>query len=197
MSQTRLAAPLRRQHILEGALHVFSEHGFHDTSMNDIAHAVGVTKPVIYQYFGSKRELYSALIDAVGHEMIETVTIATHEAIDGKTQTQRGFQAYFHWVETNQDGFRLLFGGAARHDDEFSAQIRQITSAVATAVASMIMADVDSEEQALIAHAITGLAEGASRRLIENNLDFDPDAVASVMSALAWAGLRALNPTTQ
>lgn len=196
MSQTRLAAPLRRQHILEGALQVFSEHGFHDTSMNDIAHAVGITKPVIYQHFGSKRKLYSALIDTVGDEMIETVTNATREAIDGKAQTQRGFKAYFQWVETNQDGFRLLFGGAARHDEEFSAQIRQITSAVATAVASMIMADVDSEEQALIAHAITGLAEGASRRLIDNNLDFDPDAVASVMSALAWAGLRALNPTT-
>jgi len=195
MSQIRLAAPLRRQHILEIALHVFSERGFHDTSMNDIADGVGVTKPVIYHLFGSKRELYSALIETVGNEMIETVTSATREATDGKTQTQRGFQAYFHWVTTHQDGFRLLFGGAARHDDQFSAQIRMITSEIANAVGSMIMADVDSEDQALIAHAITGLAEGASRRLIENNLEFDADAVASVMSALAWAGLRALNPT--
>ncbi|MGA0218206.1 MAG: TetR/AcrR family transcriptional regulator [Ilumatobacteraceae bacterium] len=196
MSQMRLAAPLRRQHILDGALPVFSEHGFHDTSMNEIAEAVGVTKPVIYQHFGSKRELFSSLIDTVGNDMVETVKTATRAASDGKAQTQRGFQAYFHWVDTHHDGFRLLFGGAARHDDEFSSQIRQITSSIASAVASMIMADVDNENQALIAHAVVGFAEGASRRLIDNNLEFDPEAIATVLSALAWAGLRALTPTS-
>lgn len=192
----RLAAPLRRQHILDGALPVFSEHGFHDTSMNEIAEAVGVTKPVIYQHFGSKRELFSSLIDTVGNDMVETVKTATRAASDGKAQTQRGFQAYFHWVDTHHGGFRLLYGGAARHDDEFSSQIRQITSSIASAVASMIMADVDNENQALIAHAVVGFAEGASRRLIDNNLEFDPDAIATVLSALAWAGLRALTPTS-
>jgi len=192
----RLAAPLRRQHILDGALPVFSEHGFHDTSMNEIAEAVGVTKPVIYQHFGSKRELFSSLIDTVGNDMVETVKTATRAASDGKAQTQRGFQAYFHWVDTHHDGFRLLFGGAARHDDEFSSQIRQITSSIASAVASMIMADVDNENQALIAHAVVGFAEGASRRLIDNNLEFDPEAIATVLSTLAWAGLRALTPTS-
>ncbi|MGA0034620.1 MAG: TetR/AcrR family transcriptional regulator [Ilumatobacteraceae bacterium] len=196
MSQMRLAAPLRRQHILDGALPVFSEHGFHDTSMNEIAEAVGVTKPVIYQHFGSKRELFSSLIDTVGNDMVETVKTATRAASDGKAQTQRGFQAYFHWVDTHHDGFRLLFGGAARHDDEFSSQIRQITSSIASAVASMIMADVDNENQALIAHAVVGFAEGASRRLIDNNLEFDPEAIATVLSTLAWAGLRALTPTS-
>jgi len=100
MSQIRLAAPLRRQHILDGALPVFSAHGFHDTSMNDIAEAVGVTKPVIYQHFGSKRKLFAALIDTVGNDMVETVKTATQAATDGKAQTQRGFQAYFHWVDT-------------------------------------------------------------------------------------------------
>jgi len=192
----RLAAPLRRQHILDGALPVFSEHGFHDTSMNEIAEAVGVTKPVIYQHFGSKRELFSSLIDTVGNDMVETVKTATRAASDGKAQTQRGFQAYFHWVDTHHDGFGLLSGGAARHDDEFSSQIRQITSSIASAVASMIMADVDNENQALIAHAVVGFAEGASRRLIDNNLEFDPEAIATVLSTLAWAGLRALTPTS-
>ncbi|MGA1435945.1 MAG: TetR/AcrR family transcriptional regulator, partial [Ilumatobacteraceae bacterium] len=177
-------------------LPVFSEHGFHDTSMNEIAEAVGVTKPVIYQHFGSKRELFSSLIDTVGNDMVETVKTATRAASDGKAQTQRGFQAYFHWVDTHHDGFRLLFGGAARHDDEFSSQIRQITSSIASAVASMIMADVDNENQALIAHAVVGFAEGASRRLIDNNLEFDPEAIATVLSTLAWAGLRALTPTS-
>ena len=196
MTQLRLTAPMRRQHILDCALPLFGERGFHDTSMNDIAHAAGITKPVIYQHFASKRDLYSALISELGGEMITAVTQATGNARDGKTQTQQGFHAYFTWVDRHQDGFRLLFGVAAQRDNEFASQLRQIRSGIANAVASMIVADVDPEEQSLIAHAITGLAEGASRRLIENNLEFDPDAVATAMSALAWAGLRALNPTS-
>ncbi len=187
---------MRRQHILDCALPIFGEHGFHDTSMNDIANAAGITKPVIYQHFASKRDLYSALITELGEEMIATVTQATGDASDGKAQTQQGFHAYFTWVDQHQDGFRVLFGGAAQRDNEFALHLRQIRSEIANAVASMIVADIDPEEQSLIAHAITGLAEGASRRLIENNLEFDPDEVATAMSALAWAGLRALNPTT-
>ena len=196
MTQLRLTAPMRRQHILDCALPSFGERGFHDTSMNDIAHAAGITKPVIYQHFASKRELYSALITGLGEEMITAVTQATGNANNGKTQTQQGFHAYFTWVDRHQDGFRVLFGGAAQRDNEFSSQVQQIRSGIANAVASMIVADIEPEEQSLIAHAITGLAEGASRRLIENNLKFDPDAVATSMSALAWAGLRALNPTS-
>jgi AcrR family transcriptional regulator len=187
---------MRRQHILDCALPIFGEHGFHDTSMNDIAHAAGITKPVIYQHFASKRDLYSALITELGEEMIAAVTQATGNAIDGKMQTQQGFHAYFTWVDRHQDGFRVLFGGAAQRDNEFASHLRQVRSGIANAVASMIVADIDPEEQSLIAHAITGLAEGASRRLIENNLEFDPDEVATAMSALAWAGLRALTPTS-
>ena len=196
MTQLRLTAPMRRQHILDCALPIFGEHGFHDTSMNDIAHAAGITKPVIYQHFASKRDLYSALITELGEEMIAAVTQATGNASDGKTQTQQGFHAYFTWVDRHQDGFRVLFGGAAQRDNEFASHLRQIRSEIANAVASMIVADIDPEEQSLIAHAITGLAEGVSRRLIENNLEFDPNEVATAMSALAWAGLRALNPTS-
>ena len=73
MTQLRLTAPMRRQHILDCALPIFGEHGFHDTSMNDIANAAGITKPVIYQHFASKRDLYSALITELGEEMIATV----------------------------------------------------------------------------------------------------------------------------
>ena len=65
MSQ-RLSATARREQILDVALQVFASAGFHGASMNDIAEAVGVTKPVLYQHFDSKRDLYQALIDEVG-----------------------------------------------------------------------------------------------------------------------------------
>src|SRR5687768_4632909 len=63
---TRLPAARRRQQLLDVALGVFAERGFHPTSMNDLAEAAGVTKPVLYQHFGSKRELYLELLDDVG-----------------------------------------------------------------------------------------------------------------------------------
>ena len=67
----RLPAPERKDQILEVALRVFAERGFHETSMNDVAEAAGITKPVVYQHFASKRALFLAIINDVGQQMIE------------------------------------------------------------------------------------------------------------------------------
>lgn len=165
--------------------------------MNDIAVAAGVTKPVLYQHFDSKGDLFLAVIDNVGADMLTAITKAATDASDGKSQTMLGFRAYFSWVAANQDGFRLLFGGAARHEPEFAQFVRRITSDVASAIAPLIAVDLDVEQRRLIAHSLVGLAEGASRRLIDKELDFDPDEVADHVSTLAWAGLRALNPNAE
>ena len=65
-SNPRLTATARREQILDVALEVFGRAGFHGASMNDVADAAGVTKPVLYQHFDSKRELYRALLEEVG-----------------------------------------------------------------------------------------------------------------------------------
>jgi len=72
LMSTRLTATARREQILDIALEVFATHGFHGASMNDVADAVGVTKPVLYQHFDSKRDLYQALIDEVGERLLPT-----------------------------------------------------------------------------------------------------------------------------
>ena len=144
MTQLRLTAPMRRQHILDCALPIFGEHGFHDTSMNDIAHAAGITKPVIYQHFASKRDLYSALITELGEEMIAAVTQATGNASDGKAQTQQGFHAYFTWVDRHQDGFRVLFGGAAQRDGCHRPARRRSAAEVAAA-AQIVLAPLQRQ----------------------------------------------------
>ena len=61
----RLPAPARRTQLLEVALEAFAEHGYHLTSMNQVAEAAGVTKPVLYQHFRSKKALYQELLDEV------------------------------------------------------------------------------------------------------------------------------------
>ena len=193
MSQ-RLSAPARREHILHVALKVFANSGFHGASMNDIAEAAGVTKPVLYQHFDSKRDLYQALIEEVGNRLRTNIGKATAEATNGKSQTELGFRAYFRWVADDHDGFRLLFGSGSRRDDEFNEAIRKIIAESARAVAPLIAVDIDESHRETLAHALVGLAEGASRRLVGLGQDFDPDAIAAEVSALAWAGLRAVTP---
>jgi len=193
MSQ-RLSAPARREQILDVALVVFAGAGFHGASMNDIAEAAGVTKPVLYQHFDSKRDLYQALIEEVGNRLRNNIDKATAEATDGKSQTELGFRAYFRWVADDHDGFRLLFGSGSRRDDEFNESIRKITAESARAVAPLIAVDIDESHRETLSHALVGLAEGASRRLVGLGKDFDPDAIAAEVSALAWAGLRAVQP---
>ena len=63
----RLTATARREQLVDIAIAVFARNGYHTTSMNDVAEAAGVTKPVLYQHFASKRDLYLALLDEVGH----------------------------------------------------------------------------------------------------------------------------------
>jgi hypothetical protein len=89
----------------------------------------------------------------------------------------------------------LLFGGGARHAEEFGSRIRRITDEAAAAIAPLIAVDIDPEHRQTLAHALVGLAEGASRRLVGLGEQFDPDEVAREVSALAWAGLRAVHRT--
>jgi AcrR family transcriptional regulator len=190
----RLTANARREQILNVALEVFATEGFHGASMNDVAEAVGVTKPVLYQHFDSKRDLYQALIDEVGNRLLANIAKAAAEATDGKSQTELGFQAYFRWVAQDHDAFRFLFGSGTRRDDEFNTAVQRITAEAATAIAPLIAIDIDEEHRRTLAHALVGLAEGASRRLVELGDEFDPDEIAREVSALAWAGLRAVQP---
>ena len=187
-----MSAVDRRAQLLRVARTTFARAGYHATSMNDVADAAGVTKPVLYQHFASKRDLFHALLDDVGNQMLEAFTRATAVASDGREQTRQGFRAYFRWVAENRDAFQLLFGGAARQNDDFASAVRKFTGASAQAIAPLIAAGIEQEHQLTLAHAIVGMAEGASRRLLERGDGFDADEIAEQLSALAWAGLRSL-----
>ena len=188
----RLPASARREQLLDVALQVFARQGYHGASMNDIAEAAGVTKPVVYQHFESKRELYLALLDEVGNRLLTAISKATAGATSGKHQTELGFQAYFRWVADDHDAFLLLFGSGARRDEEFNDAVKKVTAQVAEAIKPLIAADIDAEHQRTLAHGLVGLSEGVSRRLVDNGTDFDPDLLARQVSDLAWAGLRAI-----
>ena len=189
----RLPAPARREQILDVSVQVFARNGFHSTSMNDVADAAGVTKPVLYQHFDSKQDLYLALLEEAGNRLRNTVTKAVASATNGKEQTEFGFKAYFRWVANDHDAFLLLFGSRANRDEESVATIRRITAETAHAIAPLIAADIDSDHQRTLAHGLVGLAEGASRHLVERGEAFDPEVLGQQVADMAWAGLRAVH----
>lgn len=189
----RLPAPARREQILDVSVQVFAHRGFHSTSMNDVADAAGVTKPVLYQHFDSKQDLYLALLDEAGARLRNAVRKAVANATSGKEQTELGFKAYFRWVAEDHDAFLLLFGSRASRDEESTIAIRRITAEAAQAIAPFIAADIEGEHQEMLAHGLVGLAEGVSRHLVEKGVTFDPEVLGQQMADLAWAGLRAVH----
>jgi AcrR family transcriptional regulator len=194
---TRLPAARRRQQLLDVALEVFAERGFHPTSMNDLAEAAGVTKPVLYQHFGSKRELYLELLDDVGTRLRTAIDKATSEATTPRQQVERGVTAYFRFVAEHQAAFQVLFGGGTRRDEEFAGYARQVEDSIATTVAALIdIEGLTEPERRLLAHGIVGLAEGTSRHWLRDGVEGDPDALAARVSELAWAGLRGVQGRT-
>lgn len=190
---SRLPAAERREQLLSVALTVFAREGFHGASMNEVADAAGVTKPVLYQHFSSKNGLYLALIEETGSALISLIEAATLEVSGPHDQVERGFRAYFRWVSTDRDAFRLLFGGSARSGDEFTEAVARIEEQITESIAPLIRADIDVDHQRVLAHGIVGLAETISRRLVEANRPFDPDVVATQVGDLVWGGLRAIH----
>jgi AcrR family transcriptional regulator len=186
----RLPAARRRRQLLDVALRAFAEKGFHLTSMDDVAEAAGVTKPVLYQHFASKRDLYLQLLDDVGGRMLEGIAKAVAEAAGPRQQVDAGFSAYFAFVAQEADAFRLLFGSGTRRDDEFERAVRLVEASIAEAVAVFIQADIDPEHRRTLAHGLVGLAEGTSRLWLADGMPTPPDVLARQIADMAWAGLR-------
>jgi len=193
---TRLPAAERRQQLLDVALETFSRHGFHQTSMNDIADNAGVTKPVLYQHFGSKRALFLELLRELGGRLRHEVANATAQAAGPRQQVENGMAAYFRWVEAHRAGFAILFDGETRRDPEFLAEAARVEQDIADAIASLIVVDgLDEERRRLMAYGIVGLAERTCRYWLTQSVDLTPDELADQVADLAWAGLRGLRAT--
>jgi AcrR family transcriptional regulator len=189
----RLPAARRRRQLLEVALAVFGEQGFHPASMNDVAEAAGVTKPVLYQHFRSKRDLYREVLTDVGGQLLDAITKATTAARSPHEQVELGFGAYFRFVAANEAAFRVLFGGGTRRDEEFAAQVAKVEGAIAEAIATLIDVEgLDEAQRRQLAHGLVGLAEGTSRLWMAEGAEQPAEELARLVADLAWRGLRGI-----
>jgi AcrR family transcriptional regulator len=188
----------RRPQILHTALDLFSSAGYDNTSMNDIAEALSITKPVVYQYFDSKRALYLELLHFVGDDLVSTVTDAVTGSDNPHTQTEQGMISYFTWVAENKKAFALLYESSARVDAEFTDIVSDFEDAASRAIAPFISANISPEDQVTFAIGLVGMAETVSRQVLRHGRDFDPVALGRAVAALAWGGLRLIgHPNAQ
>jgi AcrR family transcriptional regulator len=196
----RLPADRRREQLLQVALKVFADRGFNATTMDDIAEQAGVTKPLLYQHFDSKRALYLELVDSVAHTMLEAIEKAVAAAGGPRQQVESGFAAYFHLVVTHADAFNLLFGSDVPNDAELSSAVRRVEDSIAEYIDVLIDAGLDEDHRRLLAYAVVGMAEGASRHFLSGRdpSGGEPDEseatrLARRLGDLAWAGLRSVH----
>ena len=194
---TRLPAAERREQLLQVALETFAAKGFHETSMNEVAEAAGVTKPVLYQHFASKKALYNELVDEMGARLERAIFEAATNAGGPRQQVEAGFRAYFGWAIAQGSAFRVLFSDRSRADSELAEAVSRVESVVADRVATLIdIPGLSDDERHVLAFGVVGIAESTSRHWLKLGLGqgTDADAFADQVARLAWTGLRGITP---
>ncbi len=187
----RLPADQRRRQLLDTACRLFADRGFHASAMDEIARAAGVTKPVLYQHFASKRSLFVEVLHDVGGQLMTSLGSAAGEARTGRDRVQAGFAAYFRFVTDNEPAFRVLFGAAARNDPEFAVIVDAVLEDVADAISNWIEIEGTVAHRRVLAHAVVGMAEATSRDALgTEDAALEPERLAAWVAELAWFGLR-------
>jgi AcrR family transcriptional regulator len=190
-----MRAAERRAQLLDVARRVFGTSGFHAVSMDDVAKEAGVTKPILYDHFPSKKELYLALLDADLAVLHEKVRKALKSPIGNRERIRASFQAYFDFVEEEADGFRLLMQetvGAERDFRERVARVRdQILSEVADLIARESQGRLDREHAETVALALVGMVETVAQHDPARPAESRRAAV-DILVRLAWRGITEL-----
>jgi AcrR family transcriptional regulator len=191
----RLNASQRRHQLLEVAGARFAEHGYHGLSMEQLADAAGVSKPVLYQHFPSKRDLYLALVRDATAAMERKVREALEGTRDNRARVAGAIGAYFDFVEDRR--FQLIFGTAELADREVREHVEGVEERVAHGIGALIAEDAGLEPRAasFLASAVRGLAtEGARRWVAQPGMR--KDEAVQLLAQLAWKGLGSFTPAS-
>jgi AcrR family transcriptional regulator len=161
--------------------------------MDDIAEAAGVTKPVLYQHFSSKLELYLAVLDQAIDELLAAADKALRSTADNKLRVQATMRAYFAFVDAKAGGYQLLFESDVMSQEEVRQRVDRAHALVAQRIAAVIAEDTDLTESQtlLLGSALQGMAQvAATRWLADPHEEMTRDNAADLVAALAWRGIR-------
>jgi AcrR family transcriptional regulator len=187
----RLPRTARRAQLLDAAQDVFAANGYHAAAMDEIAERAGVSKPVLYQHFPGKLELYMALLDMHVDELIERVDDAMASSTDNKLRVRNAVSAYFDFVDGESQAYRLVFESDLRGEPAVQGAIDRGTDACIRAITATITADagLDEEHASLLAVGLVGISQVAARAWLANNRTMTKDEAVALISNLAWKGI--------
>jgi AcrR family transcriptional regulator len=188
---TRLPRPARRRQLLGAAQEIFVAQGYHAAAMDDIADRAGVSKPVLYQHFPGKLELYLALLDESADELVAIVREALSSSTDNSERVPATFRAFFDYVGTSGEAFRLVFESDLSNEPMVRARLERTMGECAEMVSQFIREDagLGDGEAHLLGMALVGMAQVSSRYWLSTDRAIPQDAAEQLLSRLAWRGI--------
>lgn len=188
----RMPRSERRAQLLDAARDAFVEKGYHAAAMDDIAERAGVSKPVLYQHFPGKRELYLALLDESAEQLLARIHQALLSTPDNKQRVTATVAAYFDFVGDPATAHRLLFESDLTNEPAVRDRLDKFTSLCAQEIAKVIAEDtgLPVEESTLLAVGLVGNAQFTARYWAETGGSIPRDIAADMVATLGWRGIR-------
>ncbi|HEY1968600.1 MAG TPA: TetR/AcrR family transcriptional regulator [Pseudonocardia sp.] len=188
---TRLSRDARRVQLLGAARDVFAAQGYHAAAMDDIADRAGVSKPVLYQHFPSKLELYRALLTTYAEELTDRLRSALVEFTDNELRVRAAISAYFDFVGGDSESFRLVFESDLRSEPEAAEVLDKALTDCVDLVADAVTTDagLDRDRAQLLAVGLVGLSQVTARYWLNAGKSIPRDEAVELMYRLAWRGL--------
>jgi AcrR family transcriptional regulator len=189
---------VREQQMLAMAEKAFAERGFHAASVDAIAEAAGISKPMVYAYFGSKEGLYRACMAAARERLLATLREQVDPEAAPDQQLWHGLLAFFTFVERHGDSWSVMLGDVTTGTGPFAADGAEIRHEMAGLVADLLRRaaaaeglDVAVELGDQIARALIGAGESLAVWWADHP-DEPAEQIALVLMNFAWNGLGGL-----
>jgi AcrR family transcriptional regulator len=188
---TRLPRPARRRQLLGAARDVFVAQGYHAAAMDEIAERAGVSKPVLYQHFPSKLELYLALLDESVAELVGAVSAALASTADNRERVPATFRAFFDFVSGAGEAFRLVFESDLSNEPAVRARLDRAMYECAEMVSEFIREDAGVSDEAadLLGMALVGMAQVSARYWLSTERTIEQNLAEQLLARLAWRGI--------
>jgi AcrR family transcriptional regulator len=187
----RLPRHERRRQLLDAALEVFVTRGYHAAAMDEIAERAGVSKPVLYQHFPGKLELYLALLDESVDILVETVRDALRSNLDNKQRVAATFGAYFEYVGGQGQAYRLVFESDLGNEPAVRARLDRGQRECAAMVSQVVREDagISDDEAHLLSVGMVGMAQVTARYWLTSRDRIPREAAEQLVARLAWRGI--------
>ncbi len=187
----RMPRQARRAQLLTAALEVFAAQGYHAAAMDEIASAAGVSKPVLYQHFPGKLELYLALLEDACDRIIANTRAALAATHDNKLRVAGTMAAFYDYVAADTGAFRLVFESDLTSEPAVREQVERVTTECANAITEVIAEDtgLSTEAAHLLAVGLVGMGQVSARYWLNEPGSLNREQATALISGLAWRGI--------